>query len=523
MVQMLPFFDLLTHSQRELNYQSTRWAMPGWGWANLLVPLFHNFRAPDGIWYQHDQEFLLSYYLGAGVLILAVAGALKRSRLALALATMSLFCWTLALGSEGHLYDWIKSVFPYISIARFFVKYTILTSLLIPLLAAFGIEGILSSPGTKAQKQITILGTGALLLMGFLLWFAWRYSFRFDEWASTGWDTLWRALIMIAILTGVLFLPKQKNNRARYTLQAVLLGLVLTDALTHNPLMTPTLPSSYLAPGMWTGSGKPPSPELGKGRIMISPEAEAHLLRNAITRFDYIFTGKRLAEWSNLNLVDQIPKVTGALTLRPAHFDYIEKYLYYTEDASYGEGFLDFVSAAWISSKENPVQWTARTNFLPVMTAGQRPEFANDQLALIGITTNNFDPRAMVYLPESVRSLVTVSNTTVCKLANVRFSLNKVEAETDASETSMVVLSQTFYHLWHAEVDGKPTPLLRANVAFQALQVPPGIHQIKLIYRDRNFVIGGIISLLSLFLCIALALCEHFLSGSKQPAHLPEK
>jgi uncharacterized membrane protein YfhO len=66
---------------------------------------------------------------------------------------------------------------------------------------------------------------------------------------------------------------------------------------------------------------------------------------------------------------------------------------------------------------------------------------------------------------------------------------------------SLVVLSQTFYHLWHAEVDGQPVPLLRANVAFQALQVPAGTHHVKLIYRDPNFEIGAIISLLSLAVC----------------------
>ena len=71
----------------------------------------------------------------------------------------------------------------------------------------------------------------------------------------------------------------------------------------------------------------------------------------------------------------------------------------------------------------------------------------------------------------------------------------------DAAEPSLVVLSQTFYHLWHAEVDGQPVPLLRANVAFQALQVPAGTHHVKLIYRDRNFAIGAVISLLSILIC----------------------
>src|SRR5487761_1897214 len=97
MVQMLPFFDLLAHSQRDTNLPA-RWAMPGWGWANLVVPLFHNYRSPQGNWFQQGQDFLMSYYLGLGVLVLAVAGAwLTRSRACLVVAGAALICWILAL------------------------------------------------------------------------------------------------------------------------------------------------------------------------------------------------------------------------------------------------------------------------------------------------------------------------------------------------------------------------------------------------------------------------------------------
>jgi uncharacterized membrane protein YfhO len=122
----------------------------------------------------------------------------------------------------------------------------------------------------------------------------------------------------------------------------------------------------------------------------------------------------------------------------------------------------------------------------------------DDEKSMAAMTTNSFEPCAVVYLPESERALVTVSNQTTCALHNVLFKQNRFEADVDAAEPSLVVLSQTFYHLWHAEVDGQPVPLLRANVAFQALQVPAGKHHVKLIYRDRDFAIGAVISLLSI-------------------------
>jgi uncharacterized membrane protein YfhO len=97
-----------------------------------------------------------------------------------------------------------------------------------------------------------------------------------------------------------------------------------------------------------------------------------------------------------------------------------------------------------------------------------------------------------------------VSNRTTCILRNAQFGSQSVEAETETVEPCLVVLSQTFYHLWQASVDGKPIPLLRANLAFQALQVPPGKHHIKLVYRDPNLTVGAILSAISIALCVLL-------------------
>src|SRR5207248_11046826 len=111
------------------------------------------------------------------------------------------------------------------------------------------------------------------------------------------------------------------------------------------------------------------------------------------------------------------------------------------------------------------------------------------------------EPRQVVYLSDLARSLVSVTNRTNCKVIDAQFSPHRIEADLEAVEPSVVVLSQSFYYLWRASVDGSPTPLLRANLAFQALQVPAGRHHLALVYRDRYFLIGAIISLIALIAC----------------------
>lgn len=505
MVQMLSFFDLLAHSQRDTNYDShSHWAMPGWGWANLIVPLFHNYLSPQGNWFQHDQDFLMSYYPGLGVLALALAGVwLAHTRISRVIAATILGCWVLALGEAGHLYPLAKKVFPWIGIARFPVKFTTLTSFLIPLLAAWAIQKIQTNTDPRTRRRVIFSGGIFLMLAVGLVCFARQNPFSYDEINAMTWNAMIRVILLLALLAALLSLAKIKTARAKILVQCTALGILLADLLTHSPGIVPTLPSSVLSPGLWQAQGKP-EPALGFGRIMDSPQAEQQMLFSYVHDAQLDFLGKRLAEWYNLNLLDSLPKVNGAFTLRPAGFDLVEQRIYYTAGASYGEGFPDFVSAAWVSDPANPAKWIARTNFLPVLTAGQKPEFKTDSQALDAITAKDFNPRAEVFLPESARATVTVSNQTSCTLSNIHFGQNQVAAEVNAAEPSLVVLSQTYYHLWRAEVDGVRVPLLRANVAFQALQVPAGKHQIKLIYRDNNLLAGAVISVISILICAVI-------------------
>jgi uncharacterized membrane protein YfhO len=62
----------------------------------------------------------------------------------------------------------------------------------------------------------------------------------------------------------------------------------------------------------------------------------------------------------------------------------------------------------------------------------------------------------------------------------------------------VLVVAQSWYHCWKADVDGLATPLLRANYGFQAVAVPAGRHEVRLIYNDRLFQFGSVISLAAL-------------------------
>ncbi len=80
------------------------------------------------------------------------------------------------------------------------------------------------------------------------------------------------------------------------------------------------------------------------------------------------------------------------------------------------------------------------------------------------------------------------------------------EVETDASEPSLLVVTRTWDAGWSARVDGRPAPLLRAQLAFQAIPVPAGRHTVLLVYRPLTFQAGVLVSGVSLLLLAGLAL-----------------
>jgi len=73
---------------------------------------------------------------------------------------------------------------------------------------------------------------------------------------------------------------------------------------------------------------------------------------------------------------------------------------------------------------------------------------------------------------------------------------DRVEVEVDSTEPGVLVLHDLYYPGWIAEVDGKPVPLLRANVLFRAVEVSEGHHRVVFSYAPfspanlRNALVG---------------------------------
>jgi hypothetical protein len=80
----------------------------------------------------------------------------------------------------------------------------------------------------------------------------------------------------------------------------------------------------------------------------------------------------------------------------------------------------------------------------------------------------------------------------------------EVTLDVRAEAAGHVVLLDTFYPGWHAEVDGREQPIRAADLAFRAVAVTPGRHTVRFTYRPVSVRAGGALSLVAL---LAIAAC----------------
>lgn len=501
--QLLPFLDLLAQSQREPGFAVTKWAMPGWGWANLFVPLFHCFETPTGNFFEYDQAFLSSYYPGVVVLVLA-AWSLRRPRAAVAVAlwVLTLLSLVLALGDNGWLYPWLKQVWPAIGIARFPVKFVLLATFALPWLAGLAVAQLEEkSPemGARLGRRGAISFAVVGVIVGGLIALAYAHPLQYDQPAVTKINGLWRLVFLGA---GLGLLAVIYRFPALGLLRCGLLAVLWLDVFTHTPPQNPSLETELFHGDFWEAATQLKAPKHGEGRVFIEPKAEEALTQNSITEHRKSWLGKRLALWSNLNVLDGVPKVNGASTLQLREQRQLED-LMYKKHAAPSAGLLDFLGVKYITAPGKIVDWTNRTTALPLATAGAKPVFAAGTNALAALFATNFNPRATVVLPEELRGEVRATNGAAASVVSAQYREHEIQLGVEASGPALVVLAQAYYHCWRPYVDGQPAKLLRANYAFQAVEVPEGKHTVRLTYEDDRFVAGIVISTMT-FMIAAL-------------------
>jgi len=502
-VQLFPLLELIKHSQRSAGYDTGGWAMPPWGWANLLVPLFRT-TSGGGVAYQIGQAWTSSYYFGVATIWLALLAPVRvRSERVWTLALLVLAALVLALGDAGFVWPWIKNHVGALGFMRYPIKLIFLAACPLTLLAAFGLAELIRRWESSSPLRREKILLGLLLALCFIVWwFAWQHPLANENARAAISNGFCRAIFFVALVGGLWLLRKVSENRAR-AVAIVWLLVLAADLLTHMPWQNPTVAASLLAPKLGALQALRQAAPPSEARVMPSLEAIGWFHQSPATNLASGYLARRLGASHNLNLLDDIAKPDGFFSLYLANEQDVQARLFRDEN-HVREPIADVMSIAQMTAPGKLFEWSARKNYLPIVSAGQQPVFLPAPQILDAMLRDDFDPHATVFLPLDVKTNVSAARQAEAKVFVEKFQPQEIQLKVTTPAAAIVTISQSFYPAWKARVDGVLTPLLAANHAFQAVQVPAGTHRLELRYEDRMFRMGALISG-PLFFLIALS------------------
>jgi uncharacterized membrane protein YfhO len=109
--------------------------------------------------------------------------------------------------------------------------------------------------------------------------------------------------------------------------------------------------------------------------------------------------------------------------------------------------------------------------------------------------------QSIVNSPEEINFEGTESNKGTIVFKKFVPGLFAIETETGKQE--FLVLLQNKYDNWSAFVNGVRTPIIKTNLSFMGIMVPPGKNNVEFVYKTKTlkylsvfsilFIIGGLI------------------------------
>ena len=540
MVQIMPTVELFAESRERqpLGFrEAASWSLHPLSLFNLFFidkeVNVENFTSPKPF-FLRGTSFLVSHYLGAmvpiGLFLWFYYGSRKEKIVISAFVGASLL---LAMGNTTPIYSFLFSYIPFFRIFRFPEKFFFLTY---AALLCASLRGLASFLQSDDRWKRAILMPAFFGLLSALLYLYLRFDTsaltRFIAWATQSvaatTPTLAKSSLVLvhlemqlALTFGILlllFLGKMEKLRAAL-FKALLVAIVFIDLnsahQTSQFLLSPDV--VYKSPRILA------MPDIEPNRLFYSPgSADVHpsyyvlpkepsfaefnslvfsnLLPNTgvFFGFDYMQEIDALGRWPYITFLGVARK------LDPRQLYHLLGSLNVQYISSFSA--LEEVGITLVRSSREYPSWLYKVDHVVprVYVVSKSTEEKEPQKVLRRLASVEFDPLSEVILEEA---LPLPSKADLHASANiVRYANRAVDIDAALDRPGILVLADSFYPGWRAYVDGKEAKILRANLFFRAVSLPPGKHRVEFRYKPVSFTIGLVISMLTLCGIVAWSL-----------------
>jgi hypothetical protein len=544
-VQWLPALEVAQRSARgQLGPgERTYWSLHPAGLLDAILPFFlHQWPLSPGqraALFESREPFLASTYLGLAALGLVVASFAAADRWSWRLmALIGLVAGLAALGRHTPVFEALVWAIPPLRALRYPVKAMTLVAFCWAVLAGFGVEAWREGlPGRLRRALVAVMAVGALVAGAAAV----VIRLRADEWGprllsrpgTVSLTDLLRPaaerLGVAAAGTAVVAMLALLAWRGRHARAGALAAVVVAagEVVWAHRALNPTAPASfyaYRAPVATAILGEP------HGRVytydyFIAGAARKHLGRD--TGFVFAYPEKWPYPWAGALALRTYayPQVIAAWGLESA-FER-DAYALYSPHAMqlavrlrevegtpahrrllrlggvthvvslHTSGLEDLRPLATFESPfPEPIRVFGVPEPLPRTYAVGAARVVEGMAALDAIVDDGFDPRRQVVLASGLAREPPPDFEGQSRIVSRR--PDRLELEARLSADGYVVLLEGYDAGWSAMVDGRPAPVLRANVAFRAVAVPAGRHRLEFRHRPRTLAWGAWMTLATL-------------------------
>jgi hypothetical protein len=161
--------------------------------------------------------------------------------------------------------------------------------------------------------------------------------------------------------------------------------------------------------------------------------------------------------------------------------------------------------------KDNTVKLYRNHNYLPRAWLVKDFRVLNPGAILSAMVTKDFHPDREVLLEENPNWTDGPPHSALpTKLGFISESNNRLRLLVQATESTLLVLSDTYFPGWKAFVDGQETKIYRANYAFRAIPLGAGAHRVEFVYDPLSFKLGAGVTFLGIIGCFIVGLFPRY-------------
>lgn len=527
-LQLIVTFELLWQSHRAGGVDFETLAAESyapWKFLTLLMPKLFGIPSNGSYYLEPDTQsyFIVIPYIGILPLLsstLAVRGWLQRRNLLARLESfqtvpfwlvITIVGAILAMGQYTFLYPILYDYVPTFNAFRGPERWLILPVFGLSILAGIGVITWQSAPrGPGIFQRAAIIFAGIVVGVVALLTIS-----NADETIVRPVVWAFVALVLwLAISIGVIVArPSSVERLGRW--RVVVLIIIGLDLAWASLGMVPTVPRNFYERDL--------SINRPHGSLYWSEPYEQRLRRDRYFDLaDYRPAQERWADirtslLPNLNMLDRVPVFNNFDPIQPAnHRHYIEIIEAKGEAASalligagVGEVYGNVRPEGWEGSSYD---YVAPVTPLSAWTVAKALWTNNPEEVLM---SDAWNPTRTVVIETSEAIDLNIRGypsyrEAVLEVIYERPTERRYRVQSDGS--GYLVIANTWYPGWEVSVDGQKAKLLKANLAFQAVEFPEGDVTITFEYTPTGLTLGVFLSMVSLFAAIIVIAVDLFRS-----------